>query len=116
MTNSWRPVKVDECRPDCDEQRATCSASETDLFEARLLYGRSEGSTKELEPESGVDQIACGLISLAALLSLLAGMFCLPESDIMRADSDEARFAAEGVPGQSTFTMGQAIQTLSLRH
>jgi hypothetical protein len=108
---------VDECRPDIDEQRATCSASETDLFESRLLYGGSEGSTKELEPESGVNQIACGLISLAALLSLLAGIFCLPEADIMRAsDSDEARFAAEGVPGQSTFTMGQAIQTLSLRH
>ena len=108
---------MDECRPHIDEPRATCSASEIDLFESRLLYGGSEGSTKELEPESGVDQIASGLISLAAVLSLLAGMFCLTEAGIIRASaSDEARFAAEGVPGQSTFTMGQAIQALSLRH
>ena len=117
MSIPWRPVKVDDCRPGVNEQTVAYAASETDLFEARLLSGESEGSTKELELEPGVHGIAFGLISLAALLSLLAGMFYLLESDIMRAsDPDEVRLAAEGVPGQGTFTIGQAIQALSVRH
>jgi hypothetical protein len=117
MSIPWRPVKVDACRPGVNEQTVAYAASETDLFEARLLSEESEGSTKELELEPGGHGIAFRLISLAALLSLLAGMFYLLESNVMRAsDPDDLRLAAEGVRGQGTFTIGQAVQALSVRH
>jgi hypothetical protein len=108
---------VEDCLPGVNEQTVAYAASETDLFEARLLSGESEGSPKELELGPGVRGIAFRLISLASLLALLAGWFYLLEFSIMRAsDPDEARLAAESVPIQGPFTLGQAMQAVSARH
>ena len=117
MTTTSRPVKLVDYHPDASGPTAADSASVIDLFEARLLSGESEGTTKEAKIEPGLRKVAYWLISLAALISLPAGMFWLVGFGPMRTtDPNQVRLAAEGVPSQGAVAFGQAIQALSVRH
>jgi hypothetical protein len=72
-------------------------------------------------PTAAVEQRHCKtvywLISLAGLISLLIGVLCLHESVTPRtAGTDQPDFAAEVAPSFVEVTIGEAIQTLSVRH
>ena len=65
----------------------------------------------------GVGETAYLLIALAALISLVVGIFFLAESGSTRTmDPYQVRLAAEGIPNQGAVTFDQAIQMLSVRH
>jgi hypothetical protein len=81
MTIISGPVKSIAYHSEVSEATAVCSASVIDIFEARRrLSPEYEGTAKEAEKEQGYRKAVCWLISLAALVSLLVGMFCLMES------------------------------------
>ena len=65
----------------------------------------------------GVGETAYWLIALAALISLIVGIFFLAESGSTRTTHlYQVRLAAEGIPNQGAVTFDQAIQMLSVGH
>jgi hypothetical protein len=117
MNNSGSAKSVDY-DSDVSEPTAASSASVILFFEARRrLSSESEGIAKEAQIEQGHRKAAYWLISLAALVCLLVGIFCLVESATpRRASTDQLRLAAGGEPSQPEITLGQAIQAISVRH
>jgi hypothetical protein len=73
--------------------------------------------TMSAKIKPGVGETAYWLIALAALISLVVGIFFLAESGSTRTtDLYQVRSAAEGMPNQGAVTFDQAIQMLSVRH
>jgi hypothetical protein len=73
--------------------------------------------TMSAKIKPGVGETAYWLIALAALISLVVGIFFLAESGSTRTtDLYQVRSAAEGIPNQGAVTFDQAIQMLSIRH
>jgi hypothetical protein len=117
MTIISGPVKSIAYHSEVSEATAVCSASVIDVFEARRrLSPEYEGTAKEAAKEQGYRKAVCWLISLAALVSLLVGMFCLMESATLQtADTGQLILAVRGVPSQGEVAFGQAVQALSVR-
>jgi len=97
---------------------AAYSASVVDLSEAgRRRSSESEGTGKEAAIEQRHRKALYWLLSLAALIFLLVGVLCLPESVKPRtAHTDKLNLAAEGAPSHVEVTIGEAIQALGVRH
>jgi hypothetical protein len=80
-------------------------------------FGVSKRKAKEPRVASGPRTFTFWLSSLAVLLFFSFGIFCLQVTETTRTmDTDQARFATENVPNQSTLSLAQAIQTLGVRH
>jgi hypothetical protein len=73
--------------------------------------------TMSAKIKPGVGETAYWLIALAALISLIVGIFFLAESGSTRTTHlYQVRLAAEGIPNQGAVTFDQAIQMLSVGH
>jgi hypothetical protein len=97
---------------------AAYSASAVDFAEAgRRRSSKSAGTGKEAAIEQRHRKALYWLLSLAALISLLAGVLCLLDPVKPRtADTDKLDLAAEGAPSHIEVTIGEAIQALGARH
>jgi hypothetical protein len=117
MTIIFGSVKSIAYHPELSEAPAACSPSVTDVFERRRrLSPEYKGTGKEVEKEQGGGKAVYWLISLAALVSMLAGMLYLMEcATPQTADTDQLGLAARGVPSGGEVAFGQALQALSAR-
>jgi hypothetical protein len=133
MTIISRPVSLVDCHPEVSEPTMIYSGGVIDFFEARrrlsmefvrgketetkLRYGQALGRPKySVEPASPLKPTFYFLISLAALASLLVGIFCIKEFATPRmTDTDQLRLAVRDVPNQDAVTFDQAMQALSGR-
>jgi hypothetical protein len=133
MTIISRPVTLVDCHPEVRESTMIYSGGVIDFVEARrrlsaefernketetkLLQGKAIARYKySVELASPLKPALYFLISLAALVSLLLGIFYIKEFATPRiTDTDQLRLAARDVPNQAAVTFDQAMQTLTER-
>ena len=133
MTMISRPVKLVDCHPEVSEPTMIYSGGAIDLFKARRRLSAEFEQDKETEPKLRQGQAVARhkysvepasplkpafyfLISLAALASLLVGIFCIKEFETSRmTDTDQLSLAVQDVPNQGAVTFDQAMQALSGR-
>ena len=133
MTIISRPVKLVDCHPEVSEPTMIYSGGVIDFFEAHRRLSAEFERDKEterklrhvkavtrhkysVEPASPLKSASYFLISLAALASLLVGIFCIKEFATPRmTDTDQLRLAVRDVPNQGAVTFDQAMQALSGR-
>jgi hypothetical protein len=133
MTIISRPVKLVDCNPEVNEATMIYSGGVIDFFEAHRRLSAEFERDKEtgrklrhvkavarhkysVEPASLLKSAFYFLISLAALASLLVGIFCIKEFATPRmTDTDQLRLAVRDVPNQGAVTFDQAMQALSGR-
>jgi hypothetical protein len=83
--------------------------------ETKLLHGKTVARYKySVEPTSPLKPALYFLISLAALASLLVGIFYIKEFATPRM-TDQLRLAVRDVPNQGAASFDQAMRTLSDR-
>ena len=118
MTIISGPIKTVDHHPEAKQSTAAYSASLIDLFEAgRRPSSEFDEIGKAATLEQGHGKAVYWLISLAALISLLAGFLSLLESVTPRTSgTDQLKLAAEGAPGHVEVTFGEAIQALGVQH
>jgi hypothetical protein len=133
MTKISRPVKLVDCHPEVSEPTMIYSGGFIDFFAARRRLSaeferNKETETKLLqvkavarskysaEPASPLKRGFYFLVSLAALASLLVGIFCIKDFVIPRmTDTDQLGAAVRDVPNQGAVTFDQAMEALSAR-
>jgi len=128
-----RPVKFVDCHPEVSEPTMIYSGGVIDFFEARrrlsaefkqnkeaeteLQHGKAVARSKySVEPAVALKPRFYFLVSLAALASLLVGIFCIKEFAIPRmTDTDQPGADARDVRNQGAVTFDQDMEALSAR-